>query len=369
MRIASVFLSMPVGGAEDLAVLLARELSGEGVQTRFVCLRDPGAMGEELASLGSPPTLLPVAKGKRFSFRGVGTFARWLVENKIDLVHSHTYHAHLYSIPAAAKAGIPCVLHHHKTLEKMKWHRRILFGWNLRRATAVVALSSQTAKELQSTFRVREDRVFALPNAVDATQFFPATPAEKLELRRQLRLPESGLLAATVASLQKVKNLDCLLHASADSRGGISHYFFGEGPERESLQRTAKELKISHRTTFAGRCRPVAPWLRAMDLFVFPSFWEGQSLALLQALSCGLPVLASRIEGNTAVLGETHPGLFSPQDSQELTALLDRFAAPDSGLRETLRRATADCQLPSLANLAASMKSVYDFANQKTPRS
>lgn len=85
-----------------------------------------------------------------------------------------------------------------------------------------------------------------------------------------------------------------------------------------------------------GNKRPLAPWLKALDLFVHPSRWEGKSLALLQAIACQIPILASRIEGNVALLGADHPGLFDPNSLEEYHTLLLRSIQEEAFRRQLL---------------------------------
>ena len=360
-QIAAVFMSLPVGGAEDLALSLARELRPRGWETHFVCLREEGPLAEEIRAQGFACTLLPIAPRKRWSWWGARHLAAWFREMRIDVVHSHTYHAHTYAIPAARRCGVPAFLHHHKTLEKMKWHRR----WTLSRLTAqahrVLALSPQTARDLQELFGLRAEKVLALPNAVDTALFRSPSSEERAKLRCDLGLPMEAPLLLTVASLQQVKNHELTLRALAQLPPGTPAWeavFVGEGPLRSDLQCLAAELALSPRVHFVGARRPIAPWFQMADAFVFPSWWEGQSLALLQALACTLPVLASRIEGNTALLGPEYPALFDPAQPEELAALL---ALPPEQLK---LRATNFCgpELPAWEDLVRQVEMLYETA-------
>lgn len=362
MRVAAVFMSMPVGGAEDLALLFARRLRASGVSTEFVCLGGSGPLGDEVLQLREPPLHLPrISRSKRFSLPGCFRFSNWLREGNFDLVHSHTFHSHRYAMPAALRAGIPVVLHHHKTYEKMKWHREVVFRWCLRRCAALVTLSGQTAADLQRIFGIPGTKVFSIPNAADSDAFFPATPSEKQALRAELSLPADAFLLGTVASLQKVKNHESILRALPDAPPNVFCVFVGDGPERNHLGELADRLGVAERVRFTGNQRPVAPWMRAMDLFVFPSFWEGQSLALLQALACEIPILASNIEGNTALLGTTHPGLVPP-DAPGLLAEKIRRAAEQPDFLDQLCSAGRACRPPTLEDTCERMLHVYQTA-------
>jgi glycosyltransferase involved in cell wall biosynthesis len=133
---------------------------------------------------------------------------------------------------------------------------------------------------------------------------------------------------------------------------------FGEGQDRGVLERLIAERAPDGRVELAGRKRPIAPWMRSLDLFVLPSHWEGQPMAILQALECGIPILASRIEGNTALLGHDHPGLFDPDDVAEYSRLLAEAIRNPAFLRK-LSDHQQTLPRPSLPALASDLSALY----------
>jgi len=129
----------------------------------------------------------------------------------------------------------------------------------------------------------------------------------------------------TVARLHPHKNHALTIEAVARLRGEgitVTAVLVGEGAQRAELENLARARGVHNAVIFAGGRRPVAPWIQALDIFVLPSVWEGQPLALLQAVACGVPVLASKIEGNIDVLGADHPGLFGADDAGSLAGLI-----------------------------------------------
>jgi glycosyltransferase involved in cell wall biosynthesis len=132
--------------------------------------------------------------------------------------------------------------------------------------------------------------------------------------------------------------------------------FVGDGVARKELEKFALEQGVGEQIVFAARRRPSVPWFQALDFFVLPSFWEGQALALLQAISCRLPVIVSRIEGNTAVLGENHAGYFEPNDSAKLAELI-ASATTDAASREALLARNA--AIPTCRDAARQLKRIY----------
>jgi glycosyltransferase involved in cell wall biosynthesis len=352
LKTAFLFVGMPIGGAEDFALGVHRHLAPE-VESRFVCLRSLDVLGEEARRSGIPLELIPVFPTKRISPFGIWRLSRWMVREGIELVHSQTHHAHIHGVLAAKFAGIRCVVHQQKTLGKLGARQNFLLGLCFRQATAVVALSERTAGEIQSRYGVATGRLHVVPNAIDESVFHPAP--DRTAVRRNLGLPTDGLVAGTVASLHPVKNHLAIIEALSQLpiEGRPTFVFVGDGTARPDLERLAESKGV--RIVFAGRQRPAAPWFQALDFFVLASHWEGQPLAMLQALACGLPVLASRIEGNTAVLGDNHAGLFDPRDSDSLASLI-RAACSDP------RRFRApDARVPTCREAALQLKSIYSL--------
>lgn len=349
---------MPVGGAEDFAIGVARRFS-MAIEPRFVCLRNLDVLGAEAKESGLRVDIVPVFPRKQINPFRILSFARRLRREGIDIVHSQTYHAHIFSAAAARLANIPFVLHQQKTLSPLSSRKEWIFGKCVRSAAAVVTLSEQTGKEMIAKYRLPSGRVVVVPNAIDDTVFVPAPDRDAA--KAALGLPAGRFVAGTVASLHPVKNHRLTLLALArwpEREARPLVVFVGEGAARAELERQAAELGVAADVLFAGRRRPSAPWFQAMDAFVLPSVWEGQPLAMLQAVSCGLPVLASRIEGNVAVLGEEHPALFSPEDPVALRDLLAR-AMNDEAFRGHLLLSQKKAAVVSSTQAAGLLEVLY----------
>lgn len=349
LKVVFLFVGMPVGGAEDFALGVYPYLAPE-VNARFVCLRSLDVLGEEALAKGMPVELLPLYTGKRINPISVWKFSRWLRREGIGVLHTQTYHAHVFGVAAARWAGIPVVVHQQKTLGPLSWRKEFLFGRCLRRSRKILTLSERTRCEIVQRFSIDAARIAVVPNAINEREFQPV--ADKQQARQELGLGEYGFLFGTVASLHEVKNHRVILEA-LPSVDGARAVFVGDGVERANLERLAKERGLENRVIFAGHQRPAAPWFQALDAFILPSVWEGQPLALLQAVSCGLPILASRIEGNTAVVGELHPGLFDPADSAALAASMK------SAMIDPSKYLASKAEVPTCRDAAEKLKKIY----------
>jgi glycosyltransferase involved in cell wall biosynthesis len=191
-----------------------------------------------------------------------------------------------------------------------------------RRADAFVAVASPIVEELLAA-GVPEERVHAIPNGVDTRHHVPVDDAERRRARRALGLPPVPTVVYA-GRLAPEKGVDILVDAWADARrrGSLATLaLVGDGPERAALERRARDHGILGAVRFAGSAEDVAPWLRAADAFVLPSRTEGLSLALLEAMATGLPVIATDVGGTPAAAGGTAV-LVPPADPATLGAAL-----------------------------------------------
>jgi glycosyltransferase involved in cell wall biosynthesis len=159
-----------------------------------------------------------------------------------------------------------------------------------------------------------EGMIKVIPNGVDTLQLKP------------LAKKSSKTTLIYVGRLVKTKGVHILLDAFHQIlKNGISASLIiaGDGPEREKLVSLTHRLGISSNTHFHGSVKNVAPLLQKSDVFVLPSSVEGLPNALLEAMSCGLAVVATRVGGNTEIIEDGINGLLiDPEDSQLLSITL-----------------------------------------------
>lgn len=214
----------------------------------------------------------------------------------------------------------------------------------LRDADAFVAMSRAIREEMRAA-GVPAERIALLPHSVDTERFSPADPGERAALRVRLGLP-GGVLAVYTGRLLRGKGLETLLEAfSAVAREapGLALALVGSGEGQglsveDELRRRAAEGDLAGRVHFAGRQERVEDWLRAADVFVFPSVFEALGISLVEAAACGLPALASRTGGIVDVVEDGVSGvLVAPGDVLALASGL-RVLAGDAERRAGMGR-------------------------------
>jgi glycosyltransferase involved in cell wall biosynthesis len=206
-------------------------------------------------------------------------------------------------------------------------------------ADRVVAMSQAIQREcLAAGFS--DERVALIPHGVSIGSFCPADPEERLRLRRVLGLPESAVIVVYSGRLLKGKGLETLLEAFAGISEPFAHLLFvgsGEGQAlsvEDALKDDVRKRGLGNRVTFAGRRENVSDYLRASDLFAFPSVFEALGIALVEAQASGLPAVGSRTGGIVDVIEPNETGLLVPPgDVQALQEALESL------IRDPERRA------------------------------
>jgi glycosyltransferase involved in cell wall biosynthesis len=203
----------------------------------------------------------------------------------------------------------------------------------LRDADAFVAMSRRIRDEMLAA-GVPAERAALIPHGVDTERFRPADPAERDALRIAHGLPR-GTLAVFTGRLLRGKGLETLLAAFAElaaSRPDLHLVLVGSGSGQalsveEELREEVHARGLDGRVVFTGRVDEVETYLRAADLFVFPSVFEGLGISLVEAAACALPAVASRTGGIPDVVDDGRSGLLvTPGRVDELASGLGTLA-------------------------------------------
>lgn len=192
----------------------------------------------------------------------------------------------------------------------------------------VMTTGEAIVEQLTADGFLPRERVASVPTGIDTDRF---SPGDKRAARRALGLPDDAFIFGIVATLRSWKGHAYLLDAFAAAGVPNSRLVIvGDGPQETNLKDRIAELNLTNRVTMAGRQSDVVPWLRALDVFVLPSYAnEGIPQAVLQAMAVDLPIISCPIGGiPECTAGLAGVTLVPPKDAGELARAL--AAAPSA---------------------------------------
>ncbi len=261
---------------------------------------------------------------RRRPIQAVRRLAEVLRRLRPELVQSFLFHANVASRLAAPLAGRPWVVGGLRVAERRnRWHLG-LDRLTSRLALGSVCVSKGVMRHARDHGRISPERLIVIPNAVDPAPFDLAEPAD----RAALGVPEGSTLALFVGRLDGQKGLQVLLDAAAkvirsDPRWHLA--LVGDGPDRDLVTKAVASPELAGRVRWLGRRDDVPALLKAADLLVLPSLWEGMPNVVLEAMAARRAVVATAVEGteDLVVPGETG-WLVPPADPDALAAALDR---------------------------------------------
>ncbi len=336
MRIALVTRRFPplIGGAEAMLRYLAVALGEEGAEVTVVTSRLGVLPAEE--QVGAARVVRLATSPARF----VGTWLymrnlrRWFAAHPVDLAYvSMLKHDAFVAVSEGKRRGFPVVLRPEGAgatgdIAWQAWGRGgRAIARRCKRADAFVAISETVRNELVGA-GYDASRIIDLPNGVPV-------PDEPWSPRPDWA---ESPHAVFVGRLAPEKGLHALIDSWPIVRRTIPTArltLIGEGPERPSLEAQIARLGLGDAIQLPGASPDPTALLAAADLFILPSREEGMSIALLEAMALGIPIVATAIPGNLKLVAdEVHGRLAPPDDPEGLArAIVAQWSDPVAALR------------------------------------
>ncbi|MEK7706126.1 MAG: glycosyltransferase family 4 protein [Myxococcota bacterium] len=346
------------GGADHVLRLLV-ELRAAGLTCAAAVSHD-GPLAEQLGDEGFPVHRVELMRS-RFDPTAPWQLGRLLRHTTPRVVHYHGTRAAFFGAWSRRLGGahVPTVYSAHGLS-----FRRVKDGLRQRlfvaverlacaAADAVICVSQADLVDLRARGLVRA-AAYHVPNGVDLQRF---TTRPQSDARARLGLPAAGRVVGTVARLAREKGVGITLAAMSQVQD-VTLVVVGDGPERSHLEREAQRRGLHAR--FLGERADIAELLPAFDVFVLSSLWEGEPVAVLEAMACGIPVVASATTGARELLRDGETGRVVPiGDAEALAAAVTQLLSTPDERRQLAAAARTSIARRSHASTARGVLEVY----------
>jgi glycosyltransferase involved in cell wall biosynthesis len=335
MRILQVIDSLRIGGAEVLVRNMAPRFVQRGIDCEVLVLsRSHSSLEASLQAAGVK--LLDTGNIDLYSPRQIGPLSK--IMRGFDLVHVHLFPAQLWAVLAAGMQPGRLVTTEHSTFNsRRRWWFRPLDAWMYSRYAQIACISEATAEEMARWCPHAKHKLRVVPNGIPLETFMNARPAD-------LAGRGDGMIKVVcVARFESQKDQATLLRAVALVQG-IHLFLLGDGPLRPNLEQLARHLGVSNRVSFMGFRDDVPEILKACDVYVQATTFEGFGIAACEAMAAGLPVIANDVTGLADLVQGA--GVLTPVGdyeslARELKGLADS-AATRSRMSDASRRRARD---------------------------
>lgn len=373
MKFLIIFSSTQRGGAEEYALSIASAAINQGWQVHVAFPEQPGmnTLIQDLANLGVSYHPLNVAEPELFSIKTVGeqtdallpAFNRLFTSRlKATIGHIPRFLKSLYllssvkpdavqielpwptfcfsSVAACSLLKLPTTLVFHlipQFVSLSTWQLAI-YQWAHVRKQQWITISENNKQFICETFQIQPEQIACIYNGTSTPDVPELDECAKVQIRQQilqeLGLSDNAIILLTVARLGPQKGHDYLIPAIphlVKAFPEIHFVWIGEGELNARLIQDLKSYQVLDKVSLLGYRDDVSRFLLASDLFVFPTYYEGQPFAILEAMAYGLPVVASATSGIPEVIEhQLHGLLFRTGDSCDLLETL-RWALQQPG--------------------------------------
>lgn len=290
-------------------------------------------------------------------------------EEKFDVIHCNTPVGGVLGRFCGKKAKVPKVIysaHGFHFYKGAPFVNRVLFRraemWMARCTDTIITLNKEDY-EAAKRFKLRNNgKVYHIPGVGVDTNIYQNNEVNKARLKESLGLKEEGIVLIAMGDLIRRKNYVSSIKAikKADNKG-LHFLICGTGPELDSLKKLAKKLEIEDQIYFLGFRNDIKELLSVADIFLFTTYQEGLPRSMMEAMSAGLPCIASRVRGNVDLIAEGSGGfLYEPEDINGFANAINTLAS-DKKLRKSMSKHNLEAiKKFGIHNVKIEMKKIYE---------
>jgi len=343
IKVLHVISTRGLYGGERVLVNLIGHLNPDSIATKTAILFDKQKPANDVVQAieeqGSSCVIIPC--GKRFDLNAVRQLAKTIKDLDIDIIHCHEIKGRLYGLLTAKYLHVPLITSHHNWIRN-KLSTTIfeyLDAVYLRFFDKIIPVSSSVFRMLRK-YIIPAKKMKIIINGIDFKKP-DINNSKQTELRSSLHIKDKNHIIGVVGRLSPEKGQSYFLKAAQiilKSIDNVSFVIVGDGHMRRELEEYAHSLHINEHVIFTGFRYDVVDFYSLLDVCIMPSTIEGTPMALLEAMSHGIPAIASDVGGIPDIIHHMKNGILVPPQSPEAIAKAVQLLLGDFKLYDHLSK-------------------------------
>ncbi len=314
---------MEVGGSQRQITNLLTAIDQTRIEPILLYFREHSFLVDQIEAKGVRVHYLP--KSGKIDLGFLMALVRFLRTECFDVIHAFSFTAELWIALARCFARRAVLISSIRgKYDEYAWWQWRIKQWVTRQSALVISNSKMAADFAYEQMAMSVEDCAIVYNGVRQAETDIPLPGDLVDLRARY-----DWILTFVGRLGSEKNVPCLIRAAKrlqeENRDRLGIWLVGDGAERQKLEAMVDDFGLNH-VHFLGERLDVEAILRHSDAAVLPSFWEGLSNALLEAMAAGKPVIASAVGGSPEIVHHEANGLLFPSDDdQALAAAIKRL--------------------------------------------
>jgi len=372
LRLLMMIDDASLGGGQMHVLLLAKYLQVDNVEVA-IATESSGWLVDQAQKLDI--AIHPIAISNKLTWQSFHNIRQLLDSQKFDIIHTHGGTAGFWGrLVAASLKKRPAIIHtyhglHYLNISQVaakaiaQKFKRAIFSkidqFLLKYTDQIICVCRSDYEKAIAAKVATPSKTSIVYNGIEIDQF--SKPLNQQIARKIFDIAPTEFVFGNVGRLHEQKGHKYLLEAFAKVSDRARLLIIGDGDLRDELVALAEKLQISDRITFLGACSDVREFLSAIDVFVMPSLWEGQPIALLEALAIGKPCIATSVDGIPEIITNNANGyLVKPKDIEELSKIMDFAIQNPDALQNIARSASNTISEKFLAqSMANAIANIY----------
>ena len=327
MRILQLLSVSEVGGTETMVLTYLTHRHRKDFNYFLAVLSSEGKMTARLKKLGLPVASFPI--NSISAPLHILFLVKFIRKNEVYLIHTYGLRADLIGRLLARLAGVKVILSGVRTVgDWRKWYHHLLDRTTSNLVDLYVCNTRAAKIFLQEKYRLSASKFTVVYNGVDTDYFAKFSPA--CGVRRNFGIDKDSILVVMNANIRYVKGHDIVVKSLQRIISRVPQLkvlFVGQDRLNGEIQALAREDEVEHHVIFTGFRKDVHEILNEADIFLMASRGEGMPVSILEAMSMGLPIVASRVGGIPEMVEDGFNGrLFAPGNVEELAEAIIAFS-------------------------------------------